>query len=56
MNHTLETYLLSLIVPAIALMVFIFLERRSKVPVEVPERAKNSVAQPKFNLIPGRKR
>jgi hypothetical protein len=56
MNWIVKTYLLRLIIPATALVVFMFVERRSKVPPdEVPEPI-SSVSQPKFKVIPGKKR
>jgi hypothetical protein len=49
MNQILGIYLLSMIVPAVALAVFVFLERRSRVPEdEVPAVPEGSVAQPKI--------
>jgi hypothetical protein len=57
MNRTLETYLLSMLAPAVALVVFVFLERRKKsAPDEVLEPADSSIAQPKIKLILNRKR
>jgi hypothetical protein len=57
MNETVRIYLLSMVVPAIALAGFIFLERRRKdSPDEVLEPAKATVGRPKFKVITGRKR
>jgi hypothetical protein len=57
MNRIVETSLLALIIPTIALGGFLFLERRNKASsdelLELPER---TVVQPKFGVIPRRKR
>jgi hypothetical protein len=56
MNRTPTVDLLSLIGPAAALAVFLFLERRSNVSAdEQPQSAEPSNAKPKFAVIPSRK-
>jgi hypothetical protein len=56
MNQTFEVDLAAMIVPAIALLVCVCLERRNKVSTDgVPEPVEGTGARPKFKLIPSRK-
>ena len=57
MNRIVEISLLGLIIPTIALGACIFLERHNKVSSEeLLEPSEEIVVQPKFEVIPGRKR
>jgi hypothetical protein len=56
MNQTLKVYLLATIIPAIALVVCVCLERRNKGPADrLLKPTEVAGARPEFKLIPSRK-
>jgi len=58
MNLALESFLLSMLVPAVALAVFILLERHARPSTDdnVRERENETVVRPQIRIIPSRKR
>jgi hypothetical protein len=56
MNQTLEVSLFAMIIPVVALMLCVYLERRNKVSTDgVLELTESASTRPEFKLIAGRK-